>query len=99
MSAEKSVLGAGERLNHPRVALFLKNYNAGRVDLDSGAWERVTNARACHCGRCAEPIAKGEGRPYNVFMRDHYRATTHYLCSLCVVEIRDGLSSDTGANK
>jgi hypothetical protein len=66
---------------------FVKLAKAGRIDLDSGSWGHETNTRAVFCGRCLTPVPQGEGQPYNEFMTDCYRASTHYLCRGCVYDL------------
>lgn len=65
------------------MADFDRLLAAGRLDFDSGAWDHESNLRFAHCGRCGQKIWPGEGKPYNEFMTDHFRATTRYLCSEC----------------
>jgi len=72
----------------PSPALFEFLRRHGRIDLTSGAWRFSSNVRRAHCGRCWRAIAAGEGRPYNEFMSDMYRASTRYLCPPCSVVVK-----------
>lgn len=73
----------------PSPALFDHLDRLGRIDLTSGAWKFDHNVRRARCGRCWRLIPAGEGRPYNEFMSDMYRASTRYLCRLCSAAVKD----------
>lgn len=64
----------------PRFERLLREH---RIDLDSGAWNHDANIRVAQCGRCGQYVGPGDGRAYNEFMTDGYRASTRYLCGDC----------------
>lgn len=71
------------RLEAAAVARFQRKDAQGLIDRDSGAWDFDANQRRVLCGRCGALVPKGDGTPYNEFMTDGYRASTHYLCRSC----------------
>lgn len=77
-------------VNINKVTRFNRLDAQGRIDLSSGAWNYDHNVRRAHCGRCGAVIEVHEGKAYNEFMRDGYRATTRYICSFCC----NGLNRD-----
>lgn len=75
--------GQTGQVNSRKITAFERLSREGRIDLTSGAWDHPFNVREAHCGRCGVTVPMGDGVPFNTFMRDHYRATTGYLCTVC----------------